>query len=153
IFQIFGHCGTHPQFGHVDEPPRGYRFVQARRPENPFTDAPKAEVSWLLRQLAWMRDPHAWLHLLLRFLRGLLWYLWWPLRPLWAVVRHSVRYGPRRCLATLWAGLRLFRALRCGGARMVPALKFLRSRHFTSQVMVPRRPRLLFFTSVPYTYN
>src|SRR5215468_7642614 len=48
IFQIFGHCGTHPQFGHTNEPPSGYRFVCARKPENPFTDAPKAEASWLL---------------------------------------------------------------------------------------------------------
>src|SRR5262249_30838311 len=34
-----------------------------------------------------------------------------------------------------------------------PALRFVRSRHFTSQLMLPRRPRLLFFTSVPYTYS
>jgi glycosyltransferase involved in cell wall biosynthesis len=32
-------------------------------------------------------------------------------------------------------------------------IKYLRSRHYPSQVMLPRRPSLLFLTSIPYTYG
>jgi glycosyltransferase involved in cell wall biosynthesis len=70
-----------------------------------------------------------------------------------AVVSNGVRFGPGRCLATLAAVVRLFFRLCARGARAGPALRFLRSRHFRSQVMLPRRPGLVFLTSIPYTYG
>jgi|GEM_PF-997204 len=29
VFKKFGRCGSHPQFTHIDNPPKGYRFVQS----------------------------------------------------------------------------------------------------------------------------
>jgi glycosyltransferase involved in cell wall biosynthesis len=30
VFKKFGRCGSHPQFSHIDNPPKGYRFIQSR---------------------------------------------------------------------------------------------------------------------------
>lgn len=32
IFAHFGNCGAHPQFGHIEVPPDGYRFVKSLKP-------------------------------------------------------------------------------------------------------------------------
>ncbi|HUE14697.1 MAG TPA: glycosyltransferase family 4 protein [Planctomycetaceae bacterium] len=46
IFQDFGNCGAHPQFGHVDIPPAGYDFIQT--PPPPTGPAPPV-VRWKRR--------------------------------------------------------------------------------------------------------
>ncbi len=49
--------------------------------------------------------------------------------------------------------LRLFVSLLWHGAGLLPTLRFLRSRHFQSQVLLADSPGLVFLTSMPYTYG
>src|SRR5262249_6500902 len=69
------------------------------------------------------------------------------------LVRHLVKFGPVANVVVLTAAVRLFFRLLGRGAKPVPTLRFLRSRHYQSQLMLPRRPRLVFLTSVPYTFG
>jgi glycosyltransferase involved in cell wall biosynthesis len=39
------------------------------------------------------------------------------------------------------------------GAKLVPLLRFLQTRHFQSQVLIPPRQALVFLTSMPFTYG
>jgi glycosyltransferase involved in cell wall biosynthesis len=51
------------------------------------------------------------------------------------------------------AMVRLFVRSVAGGARIIETIKFLRSRDLPSQLLLPRHSRLLFLTSVPFTYG
>ena len=127
IFREFGNCGCHPQFAHAGEPPPGYRFVQSGQALDPDSLADRAAE----------RGPQAALRV----------------RALLTLAQNFLRWGPVPCLRLLATVLRLLLALLWAGARLKPALHFLHSRHFSSQIMLPRRPGLVFLTSVPYTYG
>jgi glycosyltransferase involved in cell wall biosynthesis len=127
IFREFGNCGCHPQFAHAAEPPAGYRFVQSGQTLDP--DA-----------LAEDRAERARATTL-------------GVRAVFTLAQNGLRWGPVRCLRLLATVLRLLIALLCGGAHLKAALRFVHSRHFSSQLLLPRRPGLVFLTSVPYTYG
>ncbi len=132
-FSFFGDCGRHPQFSHTDFPPAGYRFVCSA----PNADPLPSRSGWGLGRVA----------------QGVLRAAWLLIRPLGSVVRHGRRFGLLRSLRTLAAVVRLFFALRRAGAAFRATVRFLRTRHFASQVLVPPNARLLFLTSIPFTVN
>jgi glycosyltransferase involved in cell wall biosynthesis len=74
-------------------------------------------------------------------------------RPGFTVARQASRWGPVKCVLLVLAAARLFAAFLRAGARLGPAWRFLHSRHFSSQILLPRRARLVFLTSIPYTYG
>ena len=131
-FKFFGDCGNHPQFSHTNEPPPGYRFVRSE--SQPYAPARRG---WRVGKAAWAVLRAA----------GLL------VRPLRSVVRNARRVGVVRRLRTLAAVVRLFFPLRRAGCGFWPAVQFLRTRHFASQVLVPPGADLLFLTSIPFTCN
>lgn len=146
VFNRFGHCGGHPQFNHIGEPPPGYCFVTERSIVTPFVDPPANSKE---RKTFWSRCRQ-----FAAELPGFLWAcLSLPIWPIYTVTRCAIAYGPMQSLMTVLAAVRLFLGLWRGGGRLFPTLAFVRSRHFTSQVMLPSRPNLLFLTSVPYTYG
>ena len=132
-FTFFGDCGRHPQFSHTDVPPAGYRFVRS----GPRADQAPTRRGWGLGAAA----------------QAVLLAAWLLVRPLCSVVRHAGRVGVVASLRTLASVVRLYRLLRRAGCGFWPAVQFLRTRHFASQVLVPPRAKLLFLTSVPFTYN
>jgi len=124
VFREFGNCGKHPQFAHAASPPAGYRFEQSGT-------APALDVQ---------REEPA---------RGTL----FGLRPLLTLARNVFRWGPIKTGRLLLTLARLLLALLWRGCSLGPVLKFLHSRHFSSQIMLPGQRRLVFLTSVPYTYG
>jgi len=128
VFREFGNCGCHPQFAHADDPPAGYRFVHSGT-------APDADPALVARRAAQARG----------ILLGL--------RPLVTLAGNFCRWGPSKCLRLLLTLARLLVALLWRGSSLGPVLRFLHSRHFSSQIMLPRKARLVFLTSVPYTYG
>jgi glycosyltransferase involved in cell wall biosynthesis len=135
IYQAWGNCGRHPQFRHTAEPPPGYRFTSSAPPR---------------------REPPLRAPVLTRLVRAvcrLVAALWAVVRPLVAVVRPGRGCSLRGRLRVVAAVVRLFVALRRNGARLVPTLKFLQSRHFQSQLLLADYPGLVFLTSMPYTYG
>lgn len=145
VFARFGHCGGHPQFNHVGEPPAGYHFVTEHSIVTPFVDPidPDEPVPFGLRCRRFAEALPGWIGKCLSL----------PIRPIYTVLECAITYGPVRCLLTVFAAIRLFFALLRGGGRLLPVFAFVRSRHFTSQVQLPAHPNLLFLTSVPYTYG
>jgi glycosyltransferase involved in cell wall biosynthesis len=109
IFQEFGNCGAHPQFGHVGVPPMGYTFVQTPPP---------------------------------------------PTGPAPPVIRWKRRGGRAlRRIKTTSAMVRLGSACLKQKAPFRETVNFLFSRDVHSQMSLPRHNRLLFLTSVPYTFG
>jgi glycosyltransferase involved in cell wall biosynthesis len=131
-FTFFGNCGRHPQFDHTLAPPEGYRFV--RSAPDPDEEGRRGFGLWT----ACRKVLHA---------------LWMLGRPVTSVVRHARDVGVGRSLRTAAAVVRRFFALRRAGCGFWPVVEFLRTRHFPSQVLLPRRPRLLFLTSIPFIYG
>ena len=103
-FRLFGNCGRHPQFGHIDVPPPGYKFIKSPPPVVRGMGGPKRLVGKAIRRFK--------VHL---------------------------------------AQVRLFSRCLAGGASARETIDFLRTRDTTSQLALPRRNRLLFLTSVPFT--
>jgi len=139
IYRKFGNCGQHPQFGHTDTPPSGFRFIRSVWvPPDPVAPVPQRR-GWKDR----------------------LWARWHRARRMWAALKHSVRqhirnlvrYGPRKAGSTILAAGRLFFRLRGKGAGLLPALRFIHTRHFESQLMLPADSGMVFLTSVPFTYG
>jgi glycosyltransferase involved in cell wall biosynthesis len=137
VFRFAGNCGRHPQFTHTAEPPPGYRFT-CSAPPRPSGRRP----AWR-RRLAQLLDGLA---------RGLT-VLWLLLRPLVGVFRGGPRCTVRARFRVLATMARLFVALRRGGARLIPTLRFLQSRHYQSQLLLGDERGLVFLTSMPYTYG
>lgn len=136
VFSNFGNCGHHPQFTHTESPPPGYRFIRSggdkpRRDERPNSSA--ARVAAALGLFAFALAS--------------------IFRPLASVVRHSLRHGPWKPLALALFVFGQFCRMLLRGARPWPLIRFLRSRHFPSQVLLPRGNELVFLTSIPYTYG
>lgn len=124
VFARFGNCGTHPLFHHTQSPPPGYWFTTSKPAEQLGTNPGR-----LVRAFA-----AAWLTLA-------------------TFATSCRRHGVFRTLATLFAFLRAFAYLARKTGRVVPALRFLHTRHFQSQVQAPRDAGLIFLTSVPFTFG
>ncbi len=135
IYEHAGNCGRHPQFQHTAHAPRGYRFT---------CSAPlRSRGAW------WQRSAG-------RLFAGVgraLGALRWLLRPCVGVFRTGAGVGLGARLRVLAAMLRLFLTLRRRGARLVPILCFLRSRHYQSQLLLARWRGLVFLPSIPHTYG
>jgi glycosyltransferase involved in cell wall biosynthesis len=128
IFREFGNCGRHPQFAHTAIPPAGYQFVRS---------GPAADPDWPCEDQGASKR------------RGFLALL----QALGTLLGNGIRHGPLRSAALLVTVFRLLLSLRRRGVSWRAALRFVHSRHFSSQILLPRRPSLLFLTSVPYTYG
>src|SRR5439155_5304143 len=61
--------------------------------------------------------------------------------------------GLRDRVRVMAAIVRQFRMLRRGGARLLPTLRFLQSRHLQSQLLIARQRGVVFLPSMPYTYG
>lgn len=132
-FKWFGNCGAHPQFGHIELPPTGYKFVRSR-PRTPVPTVPGRP------------KPPGIVTRIVRLLTA-------PFRSARGIARNVREFGAVQCLLTITACLRLFLYLLRKTGKAVPALRFVHSRHFRSQVMAPRRAELAFLTSIPQTYG
>ncbi len=128
VFRRFGNCGNHPQFAHAADPPAGFRFV--RSGPAPSEKSPAASP-WLVRAASTAAAA---------------------LAPLSSLACSPFTHGPLRAARALGglvsAGLRLMTK-----SDPVSVARFLHSRHFASQAMLPPGDDLLFLTSVPYTYG
>jgi glycosyltransferase involved in cell wall biosynthesis len=123
VFERFGDCGRHPLFAHAATPPEGYRFVSS--------DPRQAPAG------RWDRLRRA---------------CWKPLRAAGMMLHHAFQHGFWRWSRTLLDAGRFFWALVRKGYPLGDAARFVHSRHFGSQVMLPRSG-LVFLTSVPFTYG
>jgi len=140
IYEASGNCGRHPQFKHTGDPPPGYRFTQS---------APRRRTG----PSFWQRGNR----LVGRVVTGVMAALWFMSRPLFGFFRCGHGYvqgfAPRAKLRALAALLRLFFQLVWKGARLGAIVRFLRSRHYQSQVLLGNHRGLVFLTSMPYTYG
>jgi glycosyltransferase involved in cell wall biosynthesis len=130
VFARFGNCGSHPQFAHTQEPPRGYRFTHSR-PRGVRSRRP--------------RGPGVWTRLGRKLLA--------PFITVAMFLDTCRKCGIGRTLTVLIACFRLWLSLARTTGQLLPSLKFVHSRNFQSQVMVPRETKLIFITSVPYTFG
>ena len=131
-FKWFGNCGAHPQFGHTELPPAGYKFVRSR-PETPAArkkSAAKPSPLFKLWRLATL-----------------------PFRCAKGMILNLREFGFTQCAVTLFACLKLVVSLMRKTRLAWPTLRFVHSRHFRSQVMAPRSADLAFLTSLPQTYG
>ena len=131
-FKWFGNCGAHPQFGHTEIPPAGYKFVRSR-PESPLAkkrSAPRTTVYFRLWRLTTL-----------------------PCRCAMGMVLNIREFGFMQCALTLLACVKLVASLMRKTKLVIPTLRFVHSRHFRSQVMAPRKAELAFLTSLPQTYG
>ena len=131
-----GNCGAHPQFGHTQSPPPGYRFTRSGV-------TPSTKSGLLTRMIA-LAGPR-------------------PLR-LWFATLAAVRFPfaffrPRKgvTLAARWrvfvAAVSLFLLLVRKGCKPLAAARFVVSRHLQSQLLTGGRHDLVFYTSMPYTFG
>jgi glycosyltransferase involved in cell wall biosynthesis len=135
VYEIAGNCGRHPQFTHTAEPPPGYRFT--------YSAPPRKRVRGF-----WQRS----VGLVYQGAKQVVRSLWLSVRPFTGIFRGKAGFAPLARLRVLRAIFRLFFMLLWGGARLLPILRFLRSRHYQSQVLLGRRD-LVFLTSMPQTYG
>ncbi|HEV3439110.1 MAG TPA: glycosyltransferase family 4 protein [Gemmata sp.] len=149
IFKSMGNCGQHPQFTHTATPPAGYCFTRSIPIENRDTSR-KGILSWVsncfsfaLLVLAWPRDR------IYRVLCG----LGVALRLVFAPFRNGPPVPLHARLRLLAAVIRLSVLLWRGGGRPLHILRFLRSRNYSSQVLLAGPRPLVFLTSAPFTYN
>jgi glycosyltransferase involved in cell wall biosynthesis len=75
------------------------------------------------------------------------------IRPLFGAFSTGAAVGLCARLRVLAAIVRLFMAMRRRGARLGPILRFLRSRHYPSQLLLARYKGLVFLPSIPHTYG
>ncbi len=135
IYEHAGNCGRHPQFRHTAQAPPGYRFTCSA---------------------ASVRRPSRWERGVGRLCDGLgrAWRaLGRSLRPTVGLFRTGAGVGVGARLRVLAAMVRLFLTLRRRGARLGPILRFLRSRHYQSQLLLARYRGLVFLPSIPHTYG
>jgi glycosyltransferase involved in cell wall biosynthesis len=134
VYAASGNCGRHPQFKHTAESPPGYHFTQSARAYRPSPW--QKQIGRLFGQLY-----------------SLLYTLWILTRPLFGAFLGGPGCSLRGRLRVLAALARLYAALRRNGGRLVPVLRFLRSRHYRSQVLLADYRGLVFLTSIPHTYG
>jgi glycosyltransferase involved in cell wall biosynthesis len=136
VFERAGNCGKHPQFTHTTAPPPGYRFTYSAPPKKYRRSPWQKGVLWLRKRCG-------------QALRA----VGLTLRPLLGIFRGKSGGSPLARLRVLAAVMRLFVKLLWGGARLLPVLRFLRTRHYQSQVLLGNYRGLVFLTSMPYTYG
>ncbi len=131
-----GNCGAHPQFGHTQSPPPGYRFTRSGV-------TPSVKSGLLTRMIA-LAGPKP--------LR-----LWFTMLALVRFPFAFVRPRPGVTLAARWrvfvAAVTLFVMLVRKGGGVVAAARFVVSRHLLSQLLVGGKRDLVFYTSMPYTFG
>lgn len=132
-FKWFGNCGAHPQFGHTELPPAGYKFVRSQPNTKPKAGLIIAKKPGFFTKLGRL--------------------LTLPFRSARGFVLNIREFGVMQCAVTLAACLRLLVYLLRKTKLVVPTLRFVHSRHFRSQVMAPRKAELAFLTSLPQTYG
>ncbi len=132
----FGIYGFHPQFAPTRLAPAGYKFVRPARS--------RLQASQSRPAGRW--HPGSWILRLLQVFHAVF-------QAFAAFVTNCVIFGPRAYLRTLVPVLRLAFIFLKRGVGPVPILRFLRSRHLRSQLMLSGRAELVFFTSVPYTFS
>lgn len=135
IFEHAGNCGRHPQFRHTANPPPGYRFSCSAPLRKHAPSLWQTTLSPLFSRVGRLARKLPWL-----------------MRPLFGVFRGTPGVDRRARWRVLTAMIRLFFTLRRSGARLVPVLRFLRSRHYQSQLMLARHKGLVFLPSMPFTY-
>jgi glycosyltransferase involved in cell wall biosynthesis len=135
VFENWGNCGRHPQFGHTTAPPSGFRFTCSAPPPRPLSRWRRA-VSRVALKLGYAARKAG-----------------KSLRPLVGIFRGGVRVGLGTRLRMLGTICGLYFKLRRKGARLIPLLGFLRTRHYQSQLLLAKHPGLVFLTSMPYTYG
>jgi glycosyltransferase involved in cell wall biosynthesis len=140
VYDATGNCGRHPQFKHTAEPPPGYRFTRSAPPKK-YGLPP------------WCKPIYRLAVSLGRCLGLFLVTLWILIRPLFGSFLGGRRCSLRGRVRVLAALARLYLTLRRNGGRLVPVLRFLRSRHYRSQVLLADYRGLVFLTTVPYTYG
>jgi glycosyltransferase involved in cell wall biosynthesis len=136
IFEFSGNCGRHPQFRHTAEPPPGYRFTCSAPPR-------AATGSWWSRRLGRLSRQ------LRRATQGLVRLV----RPVLRPFRFRSGGKLRDQVRVLASMSRLLVRLLRSGAGLGAVLRFLRSRHYQSQLLLARSRNLVFLTSMPYTYG
>jgi glycosyltransferase involved in cell wall biosynthesis len=137
VYKWTGNCGRHPQFRHTAEPPSGYRFSCSEfHAVRSLPSLPDRVAHAVVEATAWAARHAASLA-----------------RPLFALFTP----GPRVKAAVRWrvlgAAFRLFVALLLRGCRPFAVLRFLQTRHLQSQLLLGDGHRLVFLTSMPYTYG
>jgi glycosyltransferase involved in cell wall biosynthesis len=144
VFRWSRNCGRHPQFAHTAQAPAGYRFTCSAPPEKRRS---RAFAGCWPERSRW----------LLRFVTQAILAPWALVRSLVGVFYGSAGFAPRARVQVLAAVIRLFCTLLLKGARPVAIVRFLRSRHFESQVLIAQRwrsrPGLAFLPSMPFTYG
>ena len=136
VYETSGNCGQHPQFTHTGEPPAGYRFTSC-------APAPQRQAPLGDRLFG----------VLIQGFQGALRAFQGVFGPLLALFRRNPRAGVCARLRVLGAVFGLFFALRRRGAGLRATLRFLRSRHFQSQLQLTPHRGLVFLTSMPYTFG
>src|SRR5262249_30068706 len=137
VFRQFGNCGQHPQFEHTAEPPPGYRFVCSGVPG--MLDPPGPWARRIRRLLRHIGHGLLAIALMIRSLAG----AFWGTAGFAARARWRVLVAAIRLVGTLWRN----------GVPLFPVFRFMRSRHWQSQVLLARRPGLVFLPSVPFTFG
>jgi glycosyltransferase involved in cell wall biosynthesis len=135
VFKSFGDCGRHPQFTHTTTPPPGYRFTQSGPPRRP-----RSRWRRFLRRAGKVAVMALWL-------------TWALVRLVLATFQSGPRVSPLARLRTVGAAARLCFMLVRAGTRIDIALRFVRSRHLSSQLQLADPRELTFLVSVPYTFN
>ncbi len=138
IYKQFGNCGQHPQFGHIQHLPPGYRFTCSEPPPPGRT---------FLASCAGVIN-----HLFCQALRGLGW-LWALVRMISAFFRprHGVTIRSRWVIFT--SMMRLVATLVGRGCRLRSIFLFLQSRNLQSQLLLGDSTEPVFLTSIPLTYG
>jgi glycosyltransferase involved in cell wall biosynthesis len=136
IFATMGNCGKHPQFTHTATPPLGYRFTRSALPEKTASAPRWWHLSSMVRRIG---DAS----------RG----LFVSIRPLFTFFGWQQGASLIGRILLVAAIVKLFFTLRQGGGSILPILRFIRSRHFKSQLMLSKYRGLVFLTSAPFTCN
>lgn len=136
IFECSGNCGRHPQFKHTANPPPGYRFTCSAPFRKHAPSLWQRSLGRLLEQVGWIVQKLVLL-----------------MRPFFSAIRGASGVTPRDRFKVFAAMFRLLFSLRRSGARLIPALRFVKSRHYPSQLLLARYRGLVFLPSMPYTYG
>src|SRR5262249_36394471 len=136
IIESTGNAGQHPQFGHVGTPPPGYHFTCSAPPRRPRRSLWDKTIGRVFGGISAVTRKVAGLGRMVLSMFG-----------------RGPPVGPRARLRVLWAMFRLYRRLRRAGAPLRPTLRFLKSRHLTSQLLLGKHRGPVFLPSLPYTYG
>jgi glycosyltransferase involved in cell wall biosynthesis len=136
VFAYWGNCGKHPQFRHINTPPEGYRFTRSSRIPQVNNETlliePEAQDDFFFRLAKWAKTLF---------------------HPFAALLAKGPKVGMMRRLNLLRSVIRLYRKCRRDGAPMISAMRFVRSRNWNSQLLLDDPEKLVFLTSMPFTFG